>query len=117
MDIGLAVVLFTLCVITSVIDCTLKDFGLPFVSRDGHVNFLSIEGQQTMDIDYKGSSNDKRNEHREQLRRTNSLLALEVVQKMAANRKTQVFLRLIHLNMYAVSSLIFAFSYKVGAAL
>uniref|UniRef100_A0A6V7QSZ3 Mediator of RNA polymerase II transcription subunit 33A n=1 Tax=Ananas comosus var. bracteatus TaxID=296719 RepID=A0A6V7QSZ3_ANACO len=112
MDIGLAVVLFTLCVITSLIDCTLKDFGLPFVSRDGHVNFLSIEGQQTMDIDYKGSSNDKRNEHREQLRRTNSLLALEVVEKMAANRKTQVFLRLIHLNMYAVSSLIFAFSYK-----
>ncbi|XP_072997248.1 mediator of RNA polymerase II transcription subunit 33A-like [Typha latifolia] len=99
MDLGHAVVLFFLTVITSLIDCTLEDCGLPFVSTDEHHNMYTNGGQKTMDLDVKGSLSDKRNEHREQLRRTNTLMALEVVQKMTANRKTQVFLRLVHLNM------------------
>lgn len=57
-------------------------------------------GHQDMDIDAMGSSNDKRHEHREHLRRMNAFMAIEVVERLTGNKKAMVLLRLVYLNMY-----------------
>ena len=103
-DFGHAVIFFVLNVILSLIDGTLEDWGLQFMSIDKTGNKNANEVYQVMDIDAKENSNYKRHEHREQLQRANSLMALEVVEKITANAKLRVFLRLIHFNMYAMSS-------------
>ncbi|XP_038988885.1 mediator of RNA polymerase II transcription subunit 33A-like isoform X2 [Phoenix dactylifera] len=99
MDFGHMVVLSILSVITSLIDCTLEDCGLQLTFRYKHGDFYADEGHQVMDIDVRGSSDEKRNKHREQLRRTNVLLAIEVVEKITSNKRAKLFLRLIYLNM------------------
>ncbi|XP_073105034.1 mediator of RNA polymerase II transcription subunit 33A isoform X2 [Elaeis guineensis] len=97
MGFGHMVVLSILSVMTSLIDCTLEDCGLQLTFRHG--DFYANEGHQVMDIDIKGSSDENRNKHREQLRRTNVLLAMEVVEKITSNKRAKFFLRLIYLNM------------------
>ncbi|KAJ6812124.1 putative mediator of RNA polymerase II transcription subunit 33A [Iris pallida] len=98
-DFGHIMVFFVLHVIMSLVDGTLEDWGLPFVSTDKQHNVYANEGDQVMDIDPKENSNDRRHVHREELRRANSLMALEVVEKITANKSAKVLLRLIHLNM------------------
>ena len=93
------VVLSILSVMTSLIDCTLEDCGLQLTFRYKHGDFYANEGHQVMDIDVKGSSDEKRNKHREQLRRINVLLAIEVVGKITSNKKARVFIRLFYRNM------------------
>ncbi|CAL9069941.1 unnamed protein product [Musa banksii] len=99
MDFGHAVVLFIMTVITILIDCTIEDYGLRLVSTDKHGSVCANGGKQVMELDVKGNSYDKRNEHREHLRRTNALLAIEVAEKISSNKKTKAFLHLIHINM------------------
>lgn len=103
MDFGHAVVLFIMTVITILIDCTIEDYGLRLVSTDKHGSVCANGGKQVMELDVKGNSYDKRNEHREHLRRTNALLAIEVAEKISSNKKTKAFLHLIHINMYVSS--------------
>ncbi|RWW46877.1 hypothetical protein BHE74_00047171 [Ensete ventricosum] len=86
-------------VITSLIDCTIEDYGLRLVSTDKHGSVCANGGKQLMELDVKGNSYDKRIEHREHLRRTNALLAIEVAEKMSSNKKTKAFLHLIHINI------------------
>jgi len=103
-DFGHAMIFFVLNVILSLIDGTLEDWGLQFMSVDKRGNKNANEVYQVMDIDAKENSNYKKHERREQLRRANSLMAIEFVEKITANAKVKVFLRLIHFNMYAISS-------------
>lgn len=100
MDFGHATVLFIMSVITSLIDCTIEDYGLQLVCMDKHGNAYSGGGHQLMDIDDTTNSNGKRNEHREHLRRTNALMAVEVAEKISSNKRTKAFFRLFYINMY-----------------
>jgi hypothetical protein len=100
MDFGHAVILFVLSVITKLIDCILEDCGFPSAMTEGQGSVYPIEGPQAMDLDVKGASTVKQNEHREQLRRKNTIMALEVLHMMVADKKIQAFLRLVCLNMY-----------------
>ncbi|XP_077214711.1 mediator of RNA polymerase II transcription subunit 33A-like isoform X2 [Tasmannia lanceolata] len=98
-EVGHAAVLFLYSVITSLIDSTLEDWGLQSNSVDKQRSLYGGVGHQDMDMDVKGNTNDKRNEHREQLRRMNGFMAIEVVGKLTENRNAMVLLRLVHLNM------------------
>uniref|UniRef100_A0A0A8Y061 Uncharacterized protein n=1 Tax=Arundo donax TaxID=35708 RepID=A0A0A8Y061_ARUDO len=51
-----------------------------------------------MDRDGKGSLFERKDEHREYLRRKNILLALEVAEKITAKKCAQIFLRLVYHN-------------------
>nr|XP_010921239.1 mediator of RNA polymerase II transcription subunit 33A isoform X2 [Elaeis guineensis] len=99
MDFGHAVVLSFLSFMTCLIDCTLEDCGFQLPFRDKYGNFNAKEGHQVMEIDVKESSDERWNRHREQLRGTNALLAIEVVGKITSNKKARVFIRLFYLNM------------------
>ncbi|XP_042389930.1 mediator of RNA polymerase II transcription subunit 33A-like [Zingiber officinale] len=92
MDVGHAIVLFIMTIITNLIDCTIEDCGL---LGSAYAN----GGNQLMEIDMTTNLNEKRNEHREYLRQSNALMAIEVVEKISSNRRAKVFLRLIHINM------------------
>ncbi|XP_058075235.1 mediator of RNA polymerase II transcription subunit 33A-like isoform X2 [Magnolia sinica] len=98
-EVGHAAVLFLFSVIISLIDCTLEDWGMQSASIDKSGSAYGSAGHQDMDIDAMGNSNDKRNEHREQLRRVNAFTAIEVVEKLTENKRAMVLLRLVHLNM------------------
>lgn len=100
-EVGHAVVLFLFRAIISLIDCTLEDWGLQSSSMDKQCSTYGNGGHQDMDIDAMGNSNDKRHEHRENLRRMNAFMALEVVERLIGNKKAMVLLRLVHLNMPA----------------
>ncbi|KAL6896624.1 hypothetical protein ACP4OV_007196 [Aristida adscensionis] len=97
-DFGQVVIMFVLVVITKLIDSILEDCGLLTGLAEGN-DVYSIEGPQPMDIDVKSVSTEKQNEHREQLRRKNTVMALDVLHMMVADRKIQSFLRLILLNI------------------
>ncbi|KAF0927619.1 hypothetical protein E2562_035227 [Oryza meyeriana var. granulata] len=91
MDFGHTVVLFVLSIIKILTDCILEDCGLPSIASDGHDISYAIG-------DGKGSSLDRRDDYRECLRRKNTIMTLEVVEKITANKNTQVFLRLVYHN-------------------
>uniref|UniRef100_A0A8R7UVI2 Mediator of RNA polymerase II transcription subunit 33A n=1 Tax=Triticum urartu TaxID=4572 RepID=A0A8R7UVI2_TRIUA len=98
-DFGHVVILFVLIVITKLIDSVLEDCGISSGTTLEQESVYPNEGPQPMDMDVKGVSAVKQNEQREQLRRKNTVMALEVLHMMAADRKIQAFLRLICLNM------------------
>lgn len=98
-DFGHVVILFVLTVTTKLIDCVLEDCGFPSAMAEGQGSVYPIEGPHAMELDVKGVSTVKQNEHREQLRRKNTVMALEVLHMMVADKKIQAFLRLICLNM------------------
>lgn len=97
-DFGIVVVLFVLRAITTLLDCVLEDFGLPFASKclveDGWLR------PHPIDIDVNDQASNYRSKHHDHLRQTNVFTALEVVKTMTSNKRIQVFLRLVHLNMY-----------------
>ncbi|KAH7667436.1 hypothetical protein IHE45_12G057800 [Dioscorea alata] len=99
MDYGHMVVLFVLSTVTTLMDGALEDWGLKSVSVEKHDTLFASDGWQAMDIDCKGSLNDRRNEHREKLRRSNILMAVDVVAKITADKKAKVLLRLAYFNM------------------
>jgi len=92
--------MFVLAVVTKLIDSILEDCGLPSGMAEGQESVYAIEGPQPMDLDVKKVSTENQNEHREQLRRKNTVMALDVLHMMVADRKIQSFLRLIFLNMW-----------------
>ncbi|XP_052161904.1 mediator of RNA polymerase II transcription subunit 33A-like [Oryza glaberrima] len=98
-DNGQVIIFFMMFVITKLIDCTLEDCGFPSGLTEEQGSIYAIEGPQDMDLDVKGVSTEKQNEHRAQLRRKNTVMALDVLIMMVADRKIQSFLRLIFLNM------------------
>ncbi|KAF3320361.1 mediator of RNA polymerase II transcription subunit 33A-like protein [Carex littledalei] len=75
MDLGHAIVLFIFTVVKTLVDSVLEDCGFPYARTDM---------QHTLDI--RGNA-------------SNTLLALEIVEKIITNKKAQVFLRLISINM------------------
>jgi len=102
-EFGHVVIMFVLAVVTKLIGSILEDCGLPSGMAEGQESVYAIEGPQPMDLDVKKVSTENQNEHREQLRRKNTVMALDVLHMMVADRKIQSFLRLIFLNMYIFS--------------
>jgi hypothetical protein len=102
-EFGHVVIMFVLTVVNKLIDSILEDCGLPSAMAEGQESVYATDGPQPMDLDVKRGSTENQNEHREQLRRKNTLMALDVLHMMAADRKIQSFLRLIFLNMYVFS--------------
>jgi hypothetical protein len=101
LDFGHVIVMFVLVVLTKLIDSILEDCGVSYGLAGGQDNVYSTEGgRQPMDVDVKRVSSEKQKEHREQLRRKNTGMALDVLHMMVADRKIQSFLRLVFLNMY-----------------
>uniref|UniRef100_A0A0D9WF09 Mediator of RNA polymerase II transcription subunit 33A n=1 Tax=Leersia perrieri TaxID=77586 RepID=A0A0D9WF09_9ORYZ len=98
MDFGHTVILFVLSIIKILTDCIMEDCGLPRIDYDGHDKLFSIGAEKNKNLDGMGSSLDRRDEHRECLRRKNIVMTLEVVEKITANKNTQVFLRLVYHN-------------------
>jgi hypothetical protein len=101
LDFSHVIIMFVLVVLTKLIDNILEDCGVPYGLTEGQDNVYPIEGgRQPMDIDVKRAPSEKQKEHREQLRRKNTDMALDVLHIMVTDRKIQSFLRLIVLNTY-----------------
>jgi hypothetical protein len=63
-------------------------------------------GQHDMTMEVEDDSNSKRNEHRENLRRTNIVVAVDMVRKLTQQKRMSTFLHLVYWNMYFPSILI-----------
>lgn len=85
-------------------DSILEDLGIKLVSTEKSTNMYANEPYRDLEIDPKRNMNDKMQEHREQLCKSNTLMALAVLEKITADKKNKVFFRLIHLNMYVIFS-------------
>lgn len=99
LELGHTMVLFFFSIVVGLLDSTLDDWGLPVTFLDRASGVARSGDYLNMDIDSKGNKNFKQSEHREQMRRTNSFLAMEVLGTLMENRKAKVLLRLVHLNM------------------
>lgn len=103
LELGHLSVLFFFSIVVGLIDITFNDMGLPVNSPDIPTGPFGNGDVQDMDVDSTGNYNVRRNEHREFLRKTNSIMAIEVLAKLTENRKAMLPLRLVHLNMYPLS--------------
>ncbi|KAL6619463.1 hypothetical protein ACP70R_034602 [Stipagrostis hirtigluma subsp. patula] len=99
LDFGYTVILFVLSLIEILIDCILEDYGLKNIIVDEHDGTYTIGVDKNTDRAGMGSLFDRKDEHREHLRRKNIPLALEVVEKITATKCAQIFLRLINRNI------------------
>ncbi|RVW29775.1 Mediator of RNA polymerase II transcription subunit 33B [Vitis vinifera] len=99
LELGHTMVLFFFSIVVGLLDSTLDDWGLPVTFLDRASGVARSGDYLNMDIDSKGNKNFKQSEHREQMRRTNSFLAMEVLGTLMENRKAKVLLRLVHLNI------------------
>lgn len=98
-ELGHAYVLFFFSTFLGLIDCSMEDCGLRCTTEDRPAVISAIMDCQEMDIDLKGAHLDKRVERREWMRRTNCLVALEVLEKVSESKKGTVLLRVVRLNM------------------
>ncbi|XP_057971679.1 mediator of RNA polymerase II transcription subunit 33A-like [Malania oleifera] len=99
LELGHAFALFFFSIVIGLVDCTSDDWGLQMTSGDRSSGAFGSGDHQNMEIDSKGNQHLRRNELREQIRRKNSFLAMEVLGKLMESRKAMVLLRLVHLNM------------------
>ncbi|KAJ9185518.1 hypothetical protein P3X46_005145 [Hevea brasiliensis] len=98
-ELGHVLVLFFFSIVVGLIDSTFNDWGLRMKSSDIPSGPLGNADNKDMDVDAWGNYNIGRYEHRELLRKTNSLFAIEVLVKLTESRKAMVLLRIVYLNM------------------
>ncbi|XP_031387475.1 mediator of RNA polymerase II transcription subunit 33A-like isoform X2 [Punica granatum] len=98
-ELGHAYVLFFFSTVVGLIDSTVDDWEYQNTTKDRPSGIPGSMDLQKMDVDLKGTQNDKRVERRDWMRRTNSLMALEVLEKISESKKGATLLRVIHLNM------------------
>ncbi|XP_031261949.1 mediator of RNA polymerase II transcription subunit 33A-like isoform X1 [Pistacia vera] len=89
-ELGHVFVLFFFTVIVRLIDSLFEDWGFPNPSA----GVESVEHHSIMEIDSVGNE-----QHLVQMRMKNSLIALQVLNKLAESGKAVVLLRLVHFNM------------------
>lgn len=99
-ELGQLLVLFFFTVFVGLIDSTFDDMGLQIKSSDIQEGPFGTDNFQDMDMDSRGDYSVERNEHRELLRKKNTIMAMEVLAKLMESRKAVVLLRLVHFNMY-----------------
>ncbi|KAK4748153.1 hypothetical protein SAY87_014739 [Trapa incisa] len=98
-ELGHAYVLFFFSTFHGLIDCSLEDCGLQSATEGRLAVIAGIMDRQEMDIDIKGTFLDKRVERRESMRRTNSVVTLEVLEKISESKRGTVLLRFVRMNM------------------
>lgn len=108
-------VLLFFSVVIGLIDSTFEDLGLPMKSSEG--GMFGNADHQDMDIDSGGKYDAERNDHREVLRRKNSIMAIEVLAKLTESRKAMVLLRLVHFNMYETLMFFHLLCFQINAFL
>jgi hypothetical protein len=97
---GQIVVLFVFTLVSSLVDAISEDFGLQLRWSEEQYRLTRNMGQHDMTMEVEDDSNRKRNEHRENLRRTNIVVAVDMVRKLTQQKRTSTFLRLVYRNMY-----------------
>ncbi|XP_050235406.1 mediator of RNA polymerase II transcription subunit 33A-like [Mercurialis annua] len=98
LELGHVLVLFFFSIVAGLIDSTFTDWGLLMKSPNVASGPFGNDNNQDMDVDAKGKYNIGRSEHRELLRKTNPLFAIEVLVKITESRKAIILLRSVHLN-------------------
>ncbi|XP_048226155.1 mediator of RNA polymerase II transcription subunit 33A [Ricinus communis] len=99
LDLGHVLVLFFFSIVVGLIDSTFNDWGLLLKSPNVQCGPFGNDDNQDMDVDARGNFNMGRHEHREVLRKTNPIFAIEVLLKLTESRKAMVLLRVVHSNM------------------
>lgn len=99
-DFGQAFVFFFFKTMMALIDNTMIDWGLQITPSDSPSGSIGGGEVQQMDVDLRQNQNDEMIEHRERMRKKNSMIALEVLERVTESIKATVLLRLIRLNMY-----------------
>ncbi|KAK3444706.1 hypothetical protein EUGRSUZ_A00858 [Eucalyptus grandis] len=98
-ELGQTLVIFFFSTIVSLIDSTMDDWGLQIASVGGlSGSFGSMEHHQR-NVDIRGGRDYRRSGHREYIRNTNSLIAMEVLENLTRSRKALALLRLVHKDM------------------
>ena len=97
---GQIVVLFVFTLVSSLVDAIAEDFGLQLRWSEERYRLNGNMGQHDMTMEVEDDSNSKRHEHRENLRRTNIVVAVDMVRKLTQQKRTSTFLRLVYRNMY-----------------
>jgi hypothetical protein len=98
-ELGQTVVLFLFTAISYLLDATAEDWGLQVGWSEKQWILTGSTGQHDMEIDVENTINEKRQRHRENLRRTNSLMAMEAIGKLMEHKRTSSLLRLVRRNM------------------
>eukprot|EP00253_Pinus_taeda_P001346 PITA_01346 len=98
-ELGQTAVLFLFTVISNLVDATAEDWGLQAGLSEKECILTGITGQYDMEIDVENDINEKRHRHQENLRRTNPVMAMEVIGKLMEHKRTSSLLRLARRNM------------------
>lgn len=101
-ELGHAFVLFFFSIFLDLLDSTLDDWGLQLKSLETQNEASGNMDPLKMDLDLKETYNSGRNDQRENLRRKNSRMAIEVLGDLSRSRKAKFLLRLVYLNMYVL---------------
>ncbi|XP_028764479.1 mediator of RNA polymerase II transcription subunit 33A isoform X2 [Neltuma alba] len=97
LELGHVFVLFFHSIVTALIDSTLDDWGIQM--KPCEEPFSNPKSDLYMDIDPNVTHSIKRNEYREQIRKRNSFMALEVLERLTESRKATILLQSVLLNM------------------
>lgn len=77
-ELGQIIVLFVFTVVSSLVDAIAEDLGLQLRQSEKQYKLIGNMGQHDMTIEVEDGSNSKRHEHRENLRRTNIVVAVDM---------------------------------------
>ncbi|KAH9309641.1 hypothetical protein KI387_037552, partial [Taxus chinensis] len=98
-DLGKTAVLFTFTVVSTLVNAIAEDSGLQVRWSEKQYMLGGSVGQHDMAIGADEDINEKRHLHREHLRRTNIVTAIEMVRKFMEHKRTSTFFRLACQNM------------------
>ncbi|GLJ38137.1 hypothetical protein SUGI_0776330 [Cryptomeria japonica] len=98
-ELGKTAVLFTFTVVSTLVSAIAEDSGLQVRWLEKQYQVGGNVGQHDMAIGADEDANEKRHQHQEHLRRTNIVMAIEMVGKLMEHKRTSTFFRLACQNM------------------
>lgn len=98
-ELGQTVVLFVFTLVLDLVDAIAEDSGLQLRWSEKQSRLTGNVGQCDIAIEVEDDSNSERQEHRENIRRTNIVVAIDMVRKLTQHKRTSTFLRLVYRNM------------------
>nr|XP_027188306.1 mediator of RNA polymerase II transcription subunit 33A-like isoform X2 [Cicer arietinum] len=96
-ELGHVFILFFFSIFIALIDTTLNDWGIQVTFNER--SCLVPTGDQYMVIDHNVTHNFKKGDYHEQIRKRNSITALEVLERLSETRKATILLQSVLLNM------------------
>jgi len=98
-ELGQTVVLFVFTLVSELVNAIAEDSGLQLRWSEKRGRLTGNVGQCDMAIEVEDDSNSERQEHRENMRRKNIVVAIDMVRKLTQHKRTSTFLRLVYWNM------------------